>query len=245
MGNENGSKAELNKLLKETRSVLAKAGPEFTKFLEMVASFGDEIPDEYKRYRAATKALKAASSVSPSDINNAADLQIAKLREQAKSFGANLQGRKAELNEITMHSDELDSRLSELKQQLAALEGDKARAQEKFASKDREIKGFEDNFKKVAQKIEQHIRGVKDKLKRYLSEDYKPELSGSMQMSLTPEDEESSPYTGGDDGSIKPLAGAKKPTSNKERLCAVCNGKLDYYAMNKMWKCFVCGHEEQ
>lgn len=271
-------------LLNEIREKLREVGPELGKFMDMVESFAEDLPEEHTRYRAAMKALKQGADIDQYDILKAADKQIEKLSGHDAMMAASLEGKRIELSTFSSKAQEIEGKINKLKVDMEVLEKERELISGRQQAKEQEVKTIENSYKAVADHLHSRITGVKEKINKYLSDEYKTEAPAEgkpeekqaekpaappkkpekekapetedllEQIQLTPvEDEEkaeaqpaaetapsflSSPM--GEDDAAK-----KKPSSNKQKVCPSCSGTMDWYAQMKMWKCYVCGHEQK
>jgi len=260
-------------LLNEIRGAIQAEGPEFTKFLNMVASFSDDIPEEYKRYRAAIKAIKQSSGIDQYDLLKAADRQLMKLTQTETMMSSSLEGKRADLKQFILRSREINDKLNILKKQVDELEKERTIISDRRATKEAEIAVVEDSYKSVAGKLGKEIGLVKEKIQKYLSEDYKGEpLMGALvdneplaahieSFTANPMDDMAgapavetdfgasglgSPLDSQEDQVSSPMGGGERAASStRQKVCPDCSGTMDWYAMMKMWKCYSCGHEEK
>ena len=265
-------------LLKEIRESIQQEGIELKKFQDMVASFADDIEEEHKRYRAAIKALKQGSGIDQYDVLKAADRQLQKLNQTESLMASSLEQKRADLQQFVSRASSIDEKLKELRKQTDELEKERTIISDRRMSKEKEISAVEDSYKSVAEYLSNQIGRVKEKLNRYLSDEFKgepvveavaveePPLATQVESftpSPTVSDEKvrmaeqaelpmvDSPFDDPDLQVSSPIAdgvtsmkGANNLT-RKQKECPSCNGTMDWYAMMKMWKCYVCGHEEQ
>lgn len=238
MSEEKKETFDKHRLLKEVRDEVAKDGPNLQRFMEMVASFKDVIPEEYKRYQAAITALKQASGIKEADILEAADAQLGALGRSDSILADTMGDRRDELNKCVEKTKEMDSEIAVLQSRLDDITRERKAFSDNRIEKEKEIKTIEDNFKAVINHLDKEIRGVKARIEKYLSGSFKPEAHAPRPTS-------SEPQLGG--GGLEPGASAQSasPKSAKSRPCSVCNATMDWYSMKKMWKCFTCGHEEK
>jgi hypothetical protein len=251
-----------NGLLKEIMDSIQQEGIELTKFLDMVASFADDIAEEHKRYRAAIKAMKQASGIDQYDVMKAAD--------------TSLEGKRADFKQLVSRAAEIDRKLKELNKQVQELERERSIISDRRAAKEKEIGAVEESYKSVAEHLSKQIGQVKDKLSKYLSEDFKGEpvveaLVAGEPLAAQVDVFTPGPTEGGqgdmarekDQGPVDspldtPGLQVSSPMDNdaasekgegtqtrKQKECSSCSGLMDWYAMEKVWKCYACGHEEK
>ena len=262
-------------LLKEIKDSIQKEGVELTKFLDMVASFADDIEEEHKRYRAAIKAMKQASGIDQYDVLKAADRQLKKLSQTESLMASSLEEKRADLNQLLSRASSIDTKLKELRKQVDELEKERTIISDRRTSKEKEINAVEESYKSVAEHLSKQIGLVKDKLGRYLAEDFNGKPAEPVQSevplaaqvesftSAPPENDEEnragqaelplvdSPFDTPEFQVSSPMGAdmvSEKEGSNltrRQKECPSCNGTMDWYAMMKMWKCYVCGHEEK
>jgi ABC-type transporter Mla subunit MlaD len=267
------------KLLREIRESIQQEGIELTKFMDMVASFADDIDEEHKRYRAAIKAMKQASGIDQYDVMKAADRQLKKLSQTESLMASSLKEKKADLNQLTARASEIDEKLGALRKQTDELVKERSLIADRRNAKDKEVAAVEESYKSVAEFLSNQIGQVKEKLNKFLSDEFKgepvveavavedePPLATQVEtftpsVSVSDEAEKvaqqaelpmvDSPLDAPDlqvsspmDDDVALKNGASDKT-RKQKECPSCSGTMDWYAMMKMWKCYVCGHEEK
>jgi len=270
---ENADKKE--SLLWEIKEAIKVEGPEFTRFLEMVASFADDIPEEHKRYRASIKALKQSSDVDQYDVLKAADRQLKRLTQTESMMNSSLAEKRADLKQLISRASAINEKLVALSKQVDELEKERTIISERRATRESEINVAEESYKSVADKLAKQISQVKEKIQKYLSDDYQGEavveaLVVDEPLATQVDTYTSNPMSGFDDSSgggeapvvDSPLdaqaagvsspmgnggvnGAGKAPSSTRQKVCPACSGTMDWYAMMKMWKCYSCGHEEK
>jgi len=262
-------------LLREIREAIKVDGPEFTMFLEMAASFADDIPEEHKRFRATITAMKQSSGVDQYDVLKAADRQLNKLTQTESMMNSSLSEKRADLKQLISRASGINEKLVALTKQVDELEKERTIISDRRAARESEINVAEESYKSVADMLAKQIGQVKEKIQKYLSDDYKGEpvveaLNIDAPLATQVDTYTVSPMDGlGESGAgespivdspldslATPDAGVSSPMDNgaengegsgpsptRQKVCPACSGTMDWYAMMKMWKCYVCGHE--
>jgi len=293
-------------LADQIRSEISKRGEQLSKFLALVASFEDDIPNEAKRYAAAIKAMSAAAGLKKEDLLAAADQQIEALKEQRMELVSSMAERRSDLKIKEQKAKDTRKQIDLLTESIKRLEGEEKELLIAVASGETEVKTVENKLDSIIKGVENDILAIKDKINEKIQkaaatpaipesltremeaqaeaaissviEETKqsapsekptaPEKKERVQESLDEpfeEDEEEveertsrkrsaveeersgtlkSPIEMAEENSTGEKQKKESEQQEKKKSCPVCSNPMDWYSVDKNWKCFVCGHEE-
>lgn len=215
-----------SRLREELSKEIEGEGEALGKFLGLVASFAEIIPEEDKRFGAAVKALAQTSGLHPEDIMRAADSRLAKLKKLEEGLSEAAESWREDLGALEARAEEIKGLISKLREQVLGLEEEEKEILDRIASSDDELDSAKEAIEKAAGDLAEEINGIKDKLAKY-----------------GPEEAPARAKPAQGDGARK----IKRPSSKGQaggRTCPNCRGRMDWYEVEKTWKCFVCAHEE-
>jgi predicted nucleic acid-binding Zn-ribbon protein len=171
---EDGTKKELlsqvtdaageKQLADQIRTEISKRGEQLTKFLALVASFEDDIPNEAKRYAAAIKAMTAAAGLKKEDLLAAADQQITALDEQRNELLSSMAERRSELKIKEQKAKDIRKQIDLLTESIKRLEGEEKELVIAVASGETEVRTLESKLGDVIKGIEKDVTAIKDKI---------------------------------------------------------------------------------
>jgi len=289
-------------LADQIRIEISKKGEQLSKFLALVSSFEDDIPNEVKRYAAAIKAMSAAAGLKKEDLLAAADLQLEALKEQQTEITSSLADRRTELKIKEQKARDVRKQIDLLTESIKRLEGEEKDLVVVVASGETELRTIESKLGDIIRGIEKEVLDIKDKI----NEKFEKAQTAAAPVPVTKEAEEKAAAaissmieetqkSGVETAKKKPVPkepkeveeeefeeeeeeeerpkrkrdydeeedsgllkspielmeekdqaekqGAK--TKEKKKNCPVCSNPMDWYSVDKNWKCFVCGHEEK
>lgn len=244
---------ESGQLLESIRSELRKSGGELQKFLSLAESLREIVPDERKRYAAAFKALHESSGTTRGDILAAVESQLSALKGQKErlmeSFAAKGEERKA----LLAKHDGIKSRMSALRETLKKLEEEEKAVLSLIAAGEEETRKAEKAVGSITGSIEKELHEAREKVSAFLAEGKdsaaETESASPGDAFLNEESPEETPEA--ESPLISPVSDtppADTPpavaTEAGGKPCPSCRNRMDWYEVDRKWKCFVCGHEE-
>jgi DNA repair exonuclease SbcCD ATPase subunit len=237
---------ESSRFLESIRAEIKKAGGELQKFLSLVESLREIIPDEAKRYEAASKALQESAGITRDAILAAAENQLSALGNQKKRIAQSVTAPDAVNNPLASKLEETRTRISEFKGALRKLQDEEKEILASLASEEKKGKTAEKGLDSLIRSIEEEIGEIRDKVLCYLIQ------GGSL--SIVPESEPlENMHAAGEHTDAEPEADLISPMSVEPpadakdagvRPCPSCQNRMDWYEVDGKWKCFVCAHEE-
>jgi predicted nucleic acid-binding Zn-ribbon protein len=246
-GSQKGSIKPLSlnvgQLLEKVRCEIEKDSGELKKFLDLVESFRDIVPEEDKRYHAAMKALTHDSGSGKEALLSAADRRLSELENQKKSFALSLAGRRAEMKVLLAKPDRLKDEISRLKEELRRLEEEENNVLTNFAAEEKALTTTEEKFSAMAEALEKEILEIRRRITRYLFEGAAPPDGHLMQLDIDADDavSPSGEEADGFEGATFRLEAGE--ASGNTKPCPNCRNQMNWYDFDKKWKCFVCAHE--
>jgi hypothetical protein len=239
---------ESGKLTDEIRKEIEREGEPLKKFLELVDSFKDIIPEEDKRFNAALKALGHAAGLVRKDVVGAADRQLEELKKQQEIFSYSVAHRRRELKSMGTKSREIRTQVAELRDRIRRLEEQEKEMLSNMEEGEREIASTEERFGSIVGDLGREIAGIKQRILEHIPE---APLPGEKTTGEAPRPRKKAvaPAPQAAPAVEDPARELKRPEEKKAsgsaRQCPVCNNQMDWYEVEKKWKCFVCAHEEQ
>jgi hypothetical protein len=242
------------RLLEQIEAEVERAGAELVKFLELVESFVDIIPEEQKRYSAALKAFTHASGLTREDVIKAADRQLEEVARQKGGFSKRLAKWQGELKVLQARAGEVRGQIGRLEERVRELEAEEKRILEVVAAGEKEAAEAEGKFDDMAEDLARRIRWVKGKIEGRgegeSSEKAAPRAETADVRAPTPvppaENEPAAePPPDAYVGEVKnPMAGEGTAGEKRRKPCPDCGGELNWYAAERKWMCYACAHEE-
>lgn len=208
------------------RDEMQQEGGPLGKFLGLVESFREIIPDEDKRYSAALKALAQASDLSPEDVLGAAEIRLSDFKKLEQGLSSAADGWRKELKELETRSREIKAQISQLQDKLQDLQEEEEEVLDKLAAGEEGISSAVERAGAVLRDLEQEIKDIKGKIILHISGEAPSEVE--------------TPRAEGRRRRGRPSSEA----AQGKRACPNCSGQMDWYEVEKTWKCFVCAHEE-
>lgn len=244
---------ESGRLLESIRSELKKSGGELQKFLSLAESLREIVPDERKRYAAAFKALHESSGTAKGDILAAIENQLSALRGQKERLKESFAAKSEERKGLLANLEGIKSRMSALREGLRKLEEEEKAVLARIASEEEETRKAEKAVDSITGSIEKELHEVRDKVSGFLADGTafaaEPEPESPADVFLREEHPEEAPEA--DSPLISPVSDtppADTPpavaTGAGGKPCPSCRNRMDWYEVDRKWKCFVCGHEE-
>lgn len=208
------------------RDEMQKEGGPLGKFLGLVESFREIIPDEDKRYSAALKALAQASDLSPEDILGAAESRLSDFKKLEQGLSSAADGWREDLKELEARSREIKAQISQLQDRLRQLQEEEGEVLDRLAAGEEGISSAVERAGAVLKDLEQEIKEIKGKIVLNIDRE-------------APSGVETAPAEG-----RRQKGGPSSGAAQGKRACPNCSGQMDWYEVEKTWKCFVCAHEE-
>lgn len=230
-------------LIEGIRSELEKESGVLRKFLGLVESLRDIVPEEDKRYHAALESLSQTIGVSKEDIVRAADRQLSEFENQKKSFALSLVERRAEMKVLLARANHIRSEASRLQEEINRLEEEEKSILANVKAEEAALRTTEENFAVAVEKLEKEIGETRSRIRRYLLEGAPPPDEPLMRLHV---EDDAETVVGGEeaddfgDTTLRPPA---EKASVNTKTCPNCKNQMDWYDFDKKWKCFVCAHE--
>lgn len=234
------SSLDINRLRREIIKEIESKNEICRQFRGLVESLRCVIPEEEKRYLAAIKTLSTTFGLSQEDVLKAADRQLTELKTLKEELISALPDWRDDLKVMESKSLEIRNEISKLREKIIQLETEQQEILDGMAVREKEMelaeKGMEDLLEDIAAEIIDIRRKIGESTaERVSSRSIKPPHSTNSKSGM----EESNSASERDFREVsarQEIEGGKK--------CSVCGGQMHLYLKEKMWKCFVCAHEE-
>lgn len=238
--------SKIHRLRDELKNVIERGDTIFGKFLGLVESFREIIPDEKQRYHAAIKALSTTSKVSTRDIVAAVNNQLEELKILEKVLLSAPSGGRDDLKVMEAKAQELREEISKLREKIGQLESEEKVLLHSMATQKKDMefvsKAVGELFKEIATEITFISKKVADVTVADVTVESaapQPVLSKDSGKSDIPVQEKE----GGDQKSGIPGPSAPQDAEWRKK-CPMCGGRMDFYGRERTWRCYSCAFEE-
>jgi len=164
-------KFDWNSVLDDIRKTVESEGDTITKFMNLVESLEDVIPEEANRYRAAYKALVTTSGRKRGDILDDTNRQLNSLKSQKEVFTKTVNTWRKRLQAFSDRSKEIRRDINVLQEKLRALEKQERKILDTASDKERQIRSAEVKFGDFLRDIEQDINDFTKRIMQTLPKD--------------------------------------------------------------------------
>lgn len=211
------------------------------KFLGLVESFKDIIPEEKQRYNAAIRALSATSGLSRQNVLESINNQLEELKKLEKRVLSALPGFRDELKVMESRSQEIKSEIAKLREKIVQFEKEEQKILGGMASREREMKIVEGAVSKLFADIGVEISGIRKKIEEFTAEKVSPQPKAPPESIESHKHEEEK---GGaeEEGKIEETSATQE--TEFLRKCPMCGGQINFLIKEAKWMCYTCGHEE-
>lgn len=238
------SSLDISRLRNEIIKDIESKDEIFGKFLGLLETLRDVIPGEEKRYHAAIKILSATSGLSQKDVLKAADTRLTELRKLDEAFMYALADRRDDLKVMESKSLEIRDEISRFREKIGQLEEEEQKILNAMAVRSGEIELAENGIEGLLADIAAEITGVKAKVEESIAERELPQTVRSWDPVKVKNDRLATDGSADARGGDFPEVSASQDTEDRKR-CSVCGGQAIWYQTEKIWKCYVCAHEEE
>jgi ribosomal protein L37AE/L43A len=214
----------------------------FGKFLELLEALRHVIPGEENLYHAALKSLSTTSGISQKDVLGAADTRLSELKRLGEAFKSALGGWRDDVKGMESKSLEIRKEISKFREKIGQLEKEERQILDGMAARSKEIELAQNGIAVLMSDIAAEITGIKAKLEEFASE------RGPLQPVSPPDSVkdnglETDVSGGAVEVELQPMSAPQDTEGSKK--CSVCGGQSMWYESEKIWKCYVCGHEDK
>jgi ribosomal protein L37AE/L43A len=141
------------------------------KFVGLLETFRDIIPDERQRYNAAVRALSATAGLSLQNVLDSANNQLEKLKLFEKGVLSALPGLRDDLKDMESRSGEIKDEIASLRQKIAEFEKEEKEVLAKIAVREKEAKLVEGAISKLFTDVGTEIAGIRKKIEEFTSKE--------------------------------------------------------------------------
>ena len=197
----------------------------FGKFLKLVESFREIIPEEKQRFQAAMKALSATDTVGRQEIVQAVNNQLSELKILEKGMMSALPGWRDEIKGMQARSLEIKNEITKLRAKLGQLEAEDAGIRGAAAAREKDMELVEKAVAKLFSDMGAELTSLTRKVKDLTVEAAAPHTAPAAH----------------------PTGEAGEPAALQEKLqkrCPMCGGRMDFHIQEQVWKCYSCAYEE-
>jgi len=237
--------AELSSKIHHLRDELKKAIESedtiFGKFLGLVESFREIIPDEKQRYKAAIKALSTTSKVSRQDIVTAVNNQLEELKILEKVLFSAPSGWRDDLKVMETKSREMREEISKLREKIVLLESEQKELLTSMATREKDMELVSKTVGELFKEITAEITSINKKVAEVTAESTASQPSmprDSVKIDIPRQEE------GGSGQKSEILEPSAMKDTELQKRCPMCGGRMDLNIGERKWKCYSCAYEE-
>jgi ribosomal protein L37AE/L43A len=238
-GEELSSKIHL--LRNEIKKVIGSEGTIFGKFLKLVESFREIIPEEKQRYNAAIKALSTTANLSRQDIIKAFINQLEELKILEKGLLDTPSNWRDELKTMEAKSRGMRDEISKLQEKIGRLESEEKEIRNGIASREKEMELVEKAMKELFANMAAEVACINKKVQEFTAET-------AATQPIPPTDSIINDTLGGEKGSERKSDISEPPAPQQDaewqKKCPMCGGRMNFHINEQMWLCYSCAHEE-
>lgn len=233
--------SKIHRLRDELKKVIESGDTIFGKFLGLVGSFREIIPDEKQRYHAAIKALSTTSKVSTQDIVTAVNNQLEELKIIEKVlFSAPSLGRD-DLKVMEAKSRELREEISKLREKIGQLESEEKEILNSMGTREKDLEFVSKAVGELFKEITAEITYINKKVAEVSSQ-------STASQPILPRDSVKIEIPVQEKGGSEQKSEILEPSAPKDmelqKRCPMCGGRMDLSIGERKWRCYSCGYEE-
>lgn len=233
--------AKIQRLRDEINRVTDSEDAIFGKFRGLLESFREIIPEEKQRYSAAIKALSTTSKLSRQEIVKAVSSQLEELKILEKDLMPALPTWRDELKAMKAKAKQMRDEISKLREKTVRLESDEQELLNGMAAREKEMELVEKTIRELFTDIEAEITQIKNKVVEFTAENAVAQpipQSASIKKDV-PSEKKGNAYQ-----TIE-IQGSPAPQDTEwQKKCPMCGGRMNLQALDKIWICYSCAHEE-
>lgn len=234
-----GLSSKIDRLRNEIKRVMASEEAIYGKFLGLLESLREIIPDEKQRYNAALKALATTSKLSRKEIVRAVGSQLEELAKLEKGLQPALPDWRGELRVLEAKSKEMKDEITKLREKIVLLETDEKAILAAIATREKDVVRVEKAMKELFADIGAEIAQVKKGVEEFTAQ------SSPVQPSPQRAEKIETPAEKKGSGREKREIPASAPNDTEwEKKCPMCGGRMNFHATEQMWMCYSCAFEE-
>ncbi len=233
--------SKIHRLRDELKKVIESGDTIFGKFLGLVESFREIIPDEKQRYHAAIKALSTTSKVSMQDIVTAVHNQLEELKILEKVLFSAPSGWRDELKVMEARSRELREEISKLREKIGQLEIEEKEILNSMGTREKDLEFVSKAVGELFKEITTEITYINKKVAEVSSQ-------STVSQPILPRDSVKIEIPVQEKGSSEQKSEILEPSAPKDmelqKRCPMCGGRMDLSIGERKWRCYSCGYEE-
>ena len=233
--------SKIARLRDEIKKVIESENTIFGKFLELVESFREIIPDEKQRYHAAIKALSTTSKLSRQEIVKAVNDQLNELKVLEKGLMPARPGWRDERKAREAKAQEMRGEITKLREKIALLESEEKGILNGIATYEKEMdlaeKAMRELFTNIGAEITYIIKKVEESTAE--SAPAQPIPQRDPVKSDVPSEKK-----GEAEQKIEINESSAPQDTQWQKKCSMCGGRMNFLINQEVWQCYSCGYEE-
>ena len=233
--------AKIHRLRDEIKKVSESEDAIFGKFLELLESFQEIIPEEKQRYHAVIKALSTTSKLSQQDIFKAVNNQLKGFKTLEKGLMPALPSWRDELKAMEAKSKMVREEISKLRDKIVQFESEEKEILNGISGRQKEIEVIEKAIRELFTDIGAEITHIKNKIEEFTAE-------SAAGQPIPPKDSMKSDMTSEKKGGSEKKSEIHRPSAQQDmewkKKCPMCEGQMNYHSIEKIWLCYTCAYEE-
>ena len=232
---------KIQRLREEIKKAIESEETIFGKFLGLVESFREIIPEEKQRYHVALKALSTTSKISQQDIVKAVNNRLEELKILQKGLLLTPSGWRDELKAMEAKAREMRDEIAKLRDKMGRLESEEKEILNGMAARGKDMSLVEKAVGELFTDIAAEITAITKKVGEINAERSAPQLipPGDSMRSDIPSDEK-----GGGGQEIEVREASMPQNGEQQKNCPMCGGRMNFHTQDEMWICYSCAHQE-
>lgn len=238
----------------EIKKIAEREEALFGKFLGILESFREIIPDEKQRYHAAIQALATTAKMSKDALVNAIGDQLAELESIQKSMAPVIPGQRNGLTGWDARAKAIQSEITQLRDKIAQLENEEKGIVTYITAKQQELEYVEKSMEQIFSAISSDMTAVKNKVLEYTAENIvaQPAVQATSETPSHPAPQllpqEAAPVPAeGKEPAQQAIEIPEPPAPldpNLQKPCPMCGGVMNFQQIDGLWMCYTCANEE-
>jgi len=237
--------SKIQRLRGEIKKVIEREDAIFGKFLGLVESFREIMPEEKLRYNTAIKALSTTSKISPQEIVKAVNKQLEELKILEKGLMPALPAWRDELKAMEARSQAIRDEIAKAREKIAQIESEEKGVLSGMAAREQEMKLVEKAVGELFTDIGAEITAITKKVAEFTAERAAPL---PVPQPVPQRDAPKSDVPVEEEEDTEQESEIEEPPAQEDtefqKKCPMCGGRMDFYGQEKLWQCYSCAYEE-
>ncbi len=239
--------AQVQHLGEEIRKVIQSENTVFGKFLGLLESFREIIPDEQQRYLAALKALSTTLKLPPQEIKKAISGQLDELKILEKGLVPTQHAWRDELKGMEARSQQLDGEMTQLRERIKQLESEEKALRSAMSVREKDMALAEKTVRELFASIVAEVSAFNKKVSELTVDAPAAQPAASSAQAVPQMGSQQNVAAGtGKSGEQTVEAGAAqaKQDTKYQKKCPLCGGPFNLLEYQNIWQCYSCAYEE-